>query len=396
MLVFQDFIQSWVGFELVKVLNVFGLQPKIRDDLEAWSPDLFATFTYLCNREASNDQHKKKAFKMLDLIFDKTEHNSYFGKLNFGSKEKFKTANNSALYLLILTWLRQLEQYFYKDDGNDDSDVDWNKHGRYYATSTYLRSSPLANINMAKADGIKTPVTDVSFFEPLHRDGVCVSLEEWGARIFKPRDIKIQRDAKSGCEITKQRFDRANRVTDDIKFTSTDLSISKVSNDNNDEDEDAAMAYDISPDTHKHQSKEMLLYNLSRGIQLLLSKSEKNCQKKKKIKEGEEDDNRIAITAASSLMALANRLDESYNFKDLDIMQNHMSNHVTAQISMKTDEPVARKNINSKKGSEQNKSSSDSDSSSSSEYKKKTPQKKRKFHEVLNLSSDSESDSESD
>ena len=94
-------------------------------------------------------------------------------------------------------------------------------------------------------------------------------------------------------------------------------------------------------------------------------------------------------------MALANRLDESYNFKDLDIMQNHMSNHVTAQISMKTDEPVAGKNINSKKGSEQNKSSSDSDSSSSSEYKKKTPQKKRKFHEVLNLSSDSESDSES-
>ena len=75
-------------------------------------------------------------------------------------------------------------------------------------------------------------------------------------------------------------------------------------------------------------------------------------------------------------MALANRLDESYVFKDLDIMQNHMSNHVTAQISMKTDEPVARKNIISKKGSEQNKSSSDSDSSSSSEYKKKTPQKK--------------------
>jgi hypothetical protein len=259
MLVFQDFIQSWVGFELVKVLNVFGLQPKIRDDLEAWSPDLFATFTYLCNREASNDQHKKTAFKMLDLIFDKTEHNSYFGKLAFGSKEKFKKTNNCALYLLILTWLRQLEQYFYKDDGNDDSDVDWNEHGRYYATSTYLRSSPLANINMAKADGIKTPVTDVSFFEPLHRDGVCVSPEEWGARIFKPRDKKILRDAKSGCEITKQRFDRANRVTDDIKFTSTDLSISRVSNDNNDEDEDAAMAYDISPDTHRHQSKEMLL-----------------------------------------------------------------------------------------------------------------------------------------
>ena len=78
-------------------------------------------------------------------------------------------------------------------------------------------------------------------------------------------------------------------------------------------------------------------------------------------------------------MALANRLEESYNFKDLEKMQNHMSNHVTAQINLKTNEPVARKNFNSKKGSEQNKSSSDSYSSSSSEYKKKTRRKKENY-----------------
>jgi len=33
---FQEFIQSWVGYELAKVLNVFGLQPKIRSDLADW------------------------------------------------------------------------------------------------------------------------------------------------------------------------------------------------------------------------------------------------------------------------------------------------------------------------------------------------------------------------
>jgi hypothetical protein len=110
-LLFQEFIQSWVGYELVKVLNVFGLQPKIRTDLADWSPDLIDMFTYLSNK--INDQHKDKATKMLDLLFDQTKHNSYFGKLNFGSKEKFKTLNNSSLYLLILTWLRQLEQYYY-------------------------------------------------------------------------------------------------------------------------------------------------------------------------------------------------------------------------------------------------------------------------------------------
>ncbi len=95
--VFQDFIQSWVGYKLVKVLNIFGLQPKIRSDLATWSPDLFATFTYylsLSNR--SNDRHKDKATKTktVDLLFDQTEHNSYFGKLNFVSKENLKTMNN--------------------------------------------------------------------------------------------------------------------------------------------------------------------------------------------------------------------------------------------------------------------------------------------------------------
>ena len=164
------------------------------------------------------------------------------------------------------------------DDVNDDFDEDWNEHGRYYATTAMLKTSPLANINMAKADRNTTPVTDVSFFEPLHRDGVCVSPEEWGARIFKPHDKKILRDAKSGCEITKQRFDRASKVIDEITFTTTDLTSSKVSNNNNDEGqerEDAAMAYEFSPDQHKDQTKEMLSYNLSRGIQLLLNKSEK-------------------------------------------------------------------------------------------------------------------------
>ena len=92
-LVFHEFIQSWVGYEFVKVLNVFGLQPKIRSDLADWSPDLFAIFSYLSNR--SNDWHKHKAIKTLDLLFDQTEHNSYFGKINFGSKEKFKTLSNN-------------------------------------------------------------------------------------------------------------------------------------------------------------------------------------------------------------------------------------------------------------------------------------------------------------
>jgi hypothetical protein len=324
---------------------------------------------------------------MLDLLFDKTEHNSYFGKMNFGSKEKFKTATNSSLYLLILTWLRQLEQYFYNFDGNDDFEGDWNEHGKYYATTSMMKSAPLANIHMANEDEILTNITDVSFFEPTHRDGVCVSLEEWGARIFKPHDKQVLRDAKRGCEKTKERFNRANNASEEFSFTTTDLSSSKH-NDEGQEREDAEMAYDISPDRHKDRTKEMLLYNISRGIQLLLNKSEPKINtKKKEMKKGEEDDNVIATTAASSLLALVNGLDSKSNkFNQLDKMQNHMSNLITAQNEKKTG-----KN-NNKQDSEKKKTDSGEDSSSSSEYKKKTPRKglrKQTFHST---SSDSDSD----
>jgi hypothetical protein len=79
-LLFQEFIQSWVGYELVKVMNVFGLQPKTRTDLADWAPDLFATLKYLTNR--TKNEYKDKAYKMVDKLFDRTKHSSYFSKLN--------------------------------------------------------------------------------------------------------------------------------------------------------------------------------------------------------------------------------------------------------------------------------------------------------------------------
>jgi len=93
-----------------------------------------------------------------------------------------------------------------------------------------------------------------------------------------------------GCEITKQRFNRANNVIEEFSFTTTDLSSSKVLNDNNDggqEREDAAMASNISPDQHNDQKKEMLFYNIGCGIQLLLNKSKKKTTKtRRKLKKG--------------------------------------------------------------------------------------------------------------
>ncbi len=46
-LMFHEFIQSWVGYELVKVLVTFGLQPThLNSSLKDWSQDLHIIFTY--------------------------------------------------------------------------------------------------------------------------------------------------------------------------------------------------------------------------------------------------------------------------------------------------------------------------------------------------------------
>jgi hypothetical protein len=78
-------MQSWVVYELVKVLHIFGLQPILRKDINEWSEDLFDTFVCLGNK--NNEEHKKNTLRVLDILFDKMDHNSYFTKLNFGSKE---------------------------------------------------------------------------------------------------------------------------------------------------------------------------------------------------------------------------------------------------------------------------------------------------------------------
>ncbi len=74
-----------------------------------------------------------------------------------------------------------------------------------------------------------------------------------------------------------------------------------------------------------------MFYNISCGIKLLLNKFEENSKKKRKIKDGEQDDNKIAQTAASSLLLLVNVLDKSNDFNQQDKMQNHMSKLITEQ-----------------------------------------------------------------
>ncbi len=78
MLIFQQFILFWLFYELVKDLYVFGLQSQIRSDISDWSQELHTAFNNFNNKQ---HKHNKMALKVLDTLFDKTKHNSYFNKI---------------------------------------------------------------------------------------------------------------------------------------------------------------------------------------------------------------------------------------------------------------------------------------------------------------------------
>jgi hypothetical protein len=178
MLIFQQLIDSWLCYVLVKVLHVFGLQPQIRSDISGWSQELHAAFNYLNNKQ---HKHKETALKVLNIFFDKTKHNSYFGKIILGSKQKFTNMKNPTFCLVMLTWLRQLQQCFF-EKSEQDTLRDWNKYGWYYGTGTGFvsRRATLSNINMSMVKSETcTPVTDVSYFKPNEeRDDAVTSLEQ--------------------------------------------------------------------------------------------------------------------------------------------------------------------------------------------------------------------------
>ncbi len=184
--VFKEFMHSWVGYKLVKVLLIFGLSPKIRDDLEDWSPDLFNLFSYMGNKKRNTK--KEDADHLLTILFQKTLHSRYFAKLPFGSKANFEKMPNTILPLVVLTWLRQLQEHFYEISDNKESG-DWNVHGKYCALRTKHMSKdfPLGNVHMMKANSTSlVKVESVTCIKPdgKHTKGVVKSFEEWAAKIL--------------------------------------------------------------------------------------------------------------------------------------------------------------------------------------------------------------------
>jgi hypothetical protein len=190
-------MHSWVGYEIVQILFKYGLTPKIWTDLQDWSPQLHELFSYFEDKQRSTSN---KPTEMLEILFEGTEHCSYIEKLPFGRRIKFEKMSNTTIPLVILTWLRQLQGYFFKQSEMKES-IDWNDYGRYCnVPSKFAVPKGVYNIHMSKAnstDAEKIDSIDSIAPNKKYSTKVVKSLFNWAELILYRESSYVENIAKT-------------------------------------------------------------------------------------------------------------------------------------------------------------------------------------------------------
>jgi hypothetical protein len=78
-------MQSLVGYELVKVLVTFGLQPiTLSDSLKEWSPDLYDIFS---NMQTKKSEMKENTLQIVHVLFNQTVHTGQWNRVQLVHKK---------------------------------------------------------------------------------------------------------------------------------------------------------------------------------------------------------------------------------------------------------------------------------------------------------------------
>ena len=317
---FEHIIHSWVGYELVKVLLKYGLSPSVRSDLNDWSPDLYELFAYFGEK---NRDSMTRPTKHLTILLDQTNHCSYFEKLGFGKKMKFEKMPNTVIPLVILTWLRQLQEHVFKLPDHS-SQVDWSDLGRYYAQPTSKAVKKGVNhVHMANAtSSVVHKMKSFGNIKPKKKgkgtDKVVRSLCEWADRILIRNneyvDDIVTQSIKEGETSIRKNY--AMKKKDDFKRD--------VQGETKQEDE----IEEITPETQKRKSQEELLIVVSDFIMAEIKKLSK-------AKKPNQDSINSANRAAACLVRYVNTV-ELQAFESIQEMREDMVEKAKREKAMNT------------------------------------------------------------
>jgi hypothetical protein len=280
--IYLEMIQTWVTYEVVKVLYIYGLNPERSEQLETVAPHIETYIKYVIDTESNFASHAD-AKEIHEVLLNKTQHAGTFAKCNFSGMAdiKWKEEVKFMIPLLVLTWLRQLQQFFKRKQNKLRS---WSSLGSY-APHLKLqhgeKSDPLAIVYMQKPGSIEQvkvqQFTDIkpdeSYIKETSKRVVFPSLEEWAMLILKPPHETRLEQAKNANEETKDRWNRCKiKIQDGYQFQMTQTDFTKEKEDRTDEQTQKPTL------NYSNQSKEFLHAAIIDGLicgQLNMKKLEK-------------------------------------------------------------------------------------------------------------------------
>ena len=89
-LVYNEFMNAWITYELVQVLHIYRLTPAVRSNLQDVSSDLFKIETFMRDRTTQNAKDYEDAEKLIQQLFAGTDHSAIFKQMGFGNMTHFK------------------------------------------------------------------------------------------------------------------------------------------------------------------------------------------------------------------------------------------------------------------------------------------------------------------
>jgi hypothetical protein len=170
-LVYNEFMQAWVTYELVQVLHVYGRTPLVRSNIKNVSLDHFTIETFLRDRTTQQEGDSEKAAALIQWLFGETEHSAIFRQINMGSMMlHLKQLTTYAIPFLLITWLRQLEEHFFFHPKDHFFEM-----GMYTALSSRPKNTTRSNniwLTSNSKKGIQVRVELLKYFKPTSRSGL--------------------------------------------------------------------------------------------------------------------------------------------------------------------------------------------------------------------------------
>ncbi len=212
---FYEVVQSWVAFELVQVLHKFGLNPKFKTNIDSWSKDMHCVVQFM-KKIQQQDHEKKRAQVCVDILFHpkKTEHYGSFIRCEHGTKTNFENMTNFAIPLVILTWHRMIQEYFWKN-----GDKTFFQYGNYMPRKQRFPKDAI-DLYMIDSSGNETQIKSFDMIRPTAAADVsqyaCLSLLEWAYYLLEPHPgIDKNDDSKLDNDKGLKRPMISYKITDD-------------------------------------------------------------------------------------------------------------------------------------------------------------------------------------